>query len=228
MTRRRFAFWIGMGLFGVAERLRAEGLDTAAAMLMKATATPAAPPAPAKALEAAASAEMPVHWQMTHNSDWRWVQREHFVDGQWRVSGITTPVRRDTGEPLEDPVDGYLADGEVPEEFLKAYDDIVDANGDPATPERDDGIEDAEDAPGPDAAEYRRARHGRPPSRWLRTLDAAELSVWLATITPPEAGVDGMTFEEHLTRDHQFDADRIAGLTQTEFEKLHAAAHHGY
>ena len=229
MTRRRFAFWIGMGLFGVAERLRAESLDTLAAELMKATEAPAATPTPTEtALEATPTAEMPVHWQMTHNSTWRWVEREHYIDGQWRVTGMTTPVRRDSGEPLEDPVEGYLADDEVPEAFLQAYDDIVDANGDPVTPEGDDGIEDSEDAPGPDAAEYRRARHGRPPSRWLRTLNAAELSVWLATITPPEAGVDGMTFAEHLTRDHQFDAERIVGLTDAELEKLHAAAHHGY
>ncbi len=228
MTRRRFAFWIGMGLFGLAERLRAEGLDTVAAKLMRATETPAAPPAPTEALEAVTTADMPVHWQLTHNSNWRWVQREHYVDGEWRVSGMTTPVRRDTGEPLEDPVEGYLPDNEVPAEFLKAYDEIVDANGDPALPEGDEGIDEGDDAPGPDAAAYRRARLGRPPSRWLRTLDAAELSVWLTTIAPPEAGVDGMTFEEHLTRDHHFDADRIAGLSDEELEKLHAAAHHGY
>jgi hypothetical protein len=228
MTRRRFAFWIGMGLFGIAERLRAESLDKVAASLMKATETPAAPPAPTEALEAAATADMPVHWQMTHNNTWRWVEREHYIDGEWRVSGMTTPVRRDTGEPLEDPVEGYLPDDEVPEEFLQAYDEITDANGDPALPEGDDGIAATEDAPGPDAAEYRRARHGRPPSRWLRTLNAPELSVWLATITPPEAGVSGMTFTEHLTRDHEFDETRIAGLSDAELEKLHAAAHHGY
>ena len=37
-----------------------------------------------------------------------------------------------------------------------------------------------------------------------------------------------MTFWEHLTRDHSFDATRIAGLTEDEQAKLHAAAHYGY
>ncbi len=50
----------------------------------------------------------------------------------------------------------------------------------------------------------RRARHGRPPSRWLRSLHSDELRVWLKTIEVPEAGVEGMTFWEHLTRDHSF------------------------
>ncbi len=44
----------------------------------------------------------------------------------------------------------------------------------------------------------------------------------------PEAGVSGMTFWEHLTRDHSFDPDRILGLNTDEQAKLHAAAHHGY
>ena len=74
----------------------------------------------------------------------------------------------------------------------------------------------------------RRARHGRPPSRWLRSLRADELRIWLKTIDVPEAGVSGMTFWEHLTRDHSFDADRIAGLSIDEQALLHAAAHYGY
>jgi hypothetical protein len=90
-------------------------------------------------------------------------------------------------------------------------------------------VEEAADAgePGkPDAK--RRARHGRPPSKWLRSLEAEELRVWLATIDPPEAGVSGMTFWTHLTRDHFFDAAKIEGLTIDEQAKLHAAAHDGY
>src|SRR5262249_20746487 len=74
----------------------------------------------------------------------------------------------------------------------------------------------------------RRARHGRPPSRWLRSLHAEEIRIWLKTIDVPEAGVEGMTFYEHLTRDHSFDPDRIVGLSIDEQAKLHAAAHHGY
>ena len=52
--------------------------------------------------------------------------------------------------------------------------------------------------------------------------------MWLQTIEVPEAGVSGMTFFEHLTRDHSFDALRIAGLNEDEQAKLHAAAHYGY
>ena len=74
----------------------------------------------------------------------------------------------------------------------------------------------------------RRARHGRPPSRWLRSLHANELRIWLKKIDVPEAGVSGMTFWDHLTRDHMFDAKHIAGLTESEQAKLHAAAHYGY
>ena len=58
--------------------------------------------------------------------------------------------------------------------------------------------------------------------------EADELKIWLKTIEVPEAGVSGMTFWEHLTRDHSFDPDRIAGLTIDEQAKLHAAAHYGY
>ncbi len=38
----------------------------------------------------------------------------------------------------------------------------------------------------------------------------------------------GMTYWEHLTRDHSFDPKNIAGLTIAEQAKLHGAAHHGY
>jgi hypothetical protein len=78
------------------------------------------------------------------------------------------------------------------------------------------------------ASHVRRARHGRPPSKWLRSLKADELRIWLKTIEVPEAGVEGMTYWEHLTRDHSFDPERIEGLTIDEQAKLHAAAHFGY
>jgi hypothetical protein len=74
----------------------------------------------------------------------------------------------------------------------------------------------------------RQARHGRPPSKWLRSLNADELRIWLKTIEVPEAGVSGMTFGEHLTRDHSFDPAKIEGLLEDEQAKLHAAAHYGY
>jgi hypothetical protein len=37
-----------------------------------------------------------------------------------------------------------------------------------------------------------------------------------------------MTYWEHLTRDHLFDAAKIEGLDEPEQAKLHAAAHFGY
>jgi hypothetical protein len=74
----------------------------------------------------------------------------------------------------------------------------------------------------------RRNRHGLPPSKWLRSLNADELRIWLKTIDPPEADVTGMTCWEHLTRDHRFDPVRIEGLAEDEQAKLHAAAHYGY
>ena len=42
------------------------------------------------------------------------------------------------------------------------------------------------------------------------------------------AGVEGMTYLMHLTRDHSFDEQNVASLTIAEQAKLHAAAHHGY
>src|SRR5262249_19766592 len=84
-----------------------------------------------------------------------------------------------------------------------------------------------ESAPGqPDPA--RRARHGRPPSKWLRSLHTDELRIWLKSIEVPEAGVSGMTFFTHLTRDHFFSPANVADLAIDEQAKLHAAAHYGY
>ncbi len=74
----------------------------------------------------------------------------------------------------------------------------------------------------------RRAQDGRPPSEWLRSMDADELRDWLADIEVPEAGVAGMTFWTHLTRDHMFRPLLIKGLTEAEQAKLHAVAHFGY
>ncbi|MEQ8846431.1 hypothetical protein [Botrimarina sp.] len=228
MTRRRFAFWIGMGLFGVGERLRAESLDAMAAALMRSTEVPAPPP-PALPEPFVAPA-MPVHWQATHNHTWRWVQREEYLGGQWRLTGMTTPVHRRTGEPLEGGK-GYLDEEAVPERFrLEADNGGLAADGAEqlGEPHGEDSVPAAVEAPGPDAVEARRLRHGRPPSRWLRSLTAAELSVWLATVEPPEATVEGMTFAVHLTRDHGFADAPVAGLTYEEQAKLHGAAHHGY
>jgi hypothetical protein len=204
ITRRRFAFWLGLGLFNLAEALRADGLDDLAAAAMRAT-EPATPRA------------TPEHWTSAENNSWRWFEREHWVDGRWKLSGITTPIHKRTGEAYTGKT-GYLDDSLVPATMRHGQSsDSVDVGTETLV----------EDDPGqPNAA--RRARHGRPPSRWLRSLYADELRIWLKTIDVPEAGVSGMTFWEHLTRDHSFDPDRIAGLTEDEQALLHAAAHYGY
>jgi hypothetical protein len=209
-TRRRFAFWVGMGLFSLGERLHAKGFDTLAAAAMRATERDL-PPATRPDVEAA-----PTHWTAGENNTWRWFERENLVDGQWRVTGITTPINKSTGEPYRGR--GYLDESLVPESMRKGN---LESASNPAAElafEHDRG------QPSP----TRRARHGRPPSRWLRSLRADELHVWLKTIDVPEAGVEGMTYWTHLTRDHSFDPERIEGLVEDDQAKLHAAAHYGY
>lgn len=200
-----------MGLFTLGERIgSAAGDDLAAALLDAAD----GPEPPVSSPTVSAPIE---HWRAAQNGAWRWLEREHLVDGEWRLTGMTIPVRRDTGEPIIGR-EGYL-DASAAPEALRAWE---------GAPPADDDLVHEDDPPGPVASAERRGRHGRPPSRWLRRLGSEELSVWLATVDPPEAGVAGMSFLEHLTRDHGFDADRLAGLTDAEQAKLHAAAHHGY
>ena len=209
MTRRRFAFWIGMGLFGLAERLGAEELDELAAAVMRATeGDPPPPPTDAPLVD---------HWRIARNSTWRWFEQERLRDGEWRLVGMTRPTRLDDGAPVHNEGE-YLDESLVPAEMLEAAE----------SDEAEITIADDEDPPGPLSDATRRARHGRPPSRWLRSLNADELSVWLRTIDPPEATVAGMTFVVHLTRDHGFEEARVSPLSEEEQAKLHAAAHFGY
>lgn len=207
MRRRRFVFWLGFGLFNLAEKLRADGLDKLAAVIMRAT-EPAPPKTPRS---------MPEHWTASENNTWRWFERENLINGRWKLTGITAPIHKRTGEPFTGHT-GYLDDSLVPTGVRRGdQPSQADATTDTA-------VEDDPGQPNP----MRRARHGRPPSRWLRSLHADELRIWLKTIDVPAAGVSGMTFWEHLTRDHSFDPGRIAGLTTDEQAKLHAAAHYGY
>jgi hypothetical protein len=204
ITRRRFAFWVGLGLFNLSEALGADSLDRLAAASMRAT-----EPAESKT-------PTPEHWTAAENNTWRWYERENLVDGRWKSTGITTPVNKRTGEPVSGRT-GYLDESLVPAEVRRGDKPVEQAGFETAV----------EDDPGKPNS-LRRARHGRPPSRWLRSLRADELRIWLKTIDVPEAGVSGMTFWEHLTRDHSFDPVRIAGLSIADQAKLHAAAHYGY
>ncbi len=63
MIRRRAMFWMGLGLFSLGERLRADVLDDLAALAMGTVATPAAPPGPA------------IHWRAAENNSWRWFEQ---------------------------------------------------------------------------------------------------------------------------------------------------------
>lgn len=213
LTRRRFAFWVGFGLFTLGEKLNARAFDTLAAATMRAATMRAATPAADDDAGAGAETGPAVHWTPAENNTWRWFEREELIDGQWELTGITTPIRKETGEPYPDG-QGYLDPSLVPNDVRF---------GKEAT-EKTEAFEADAGSPSPN----RRARHGRPPSRWLRSLNAEELRVWLKTIDPPPAGVSGMTYWTHLTRDHSFDPKKIEGLVIDDQAKLHAAAHYGY
>jgi hypothetical protein len=200
MKRRRFLFWVGFGLFSLGEKLRVIGLDELAAATLKDGDT-----------------DKPVHWRAAGNSAWQWYERETLVDGKWKVSGITTPINRETGELYTEKT-GYLDEHLVPPE-MRAW-----ALGDDENESTETKSENVKHLPSP----QRKARHGRPPSKWLRSLNADELRIWLATVEVTESGVSGMTYFTHLTRDHFFDGDKITGLTEDEQAKLHGAAHDGY
>lgn len=209
LTRRRFAFWVGFGLFTLSERLHVYGLDDLAAATMRAAGDVPTPPLPAT--------EPPLHWRAAENRSWRWFERETYIGGKWKLTGITTPVHKTTNEPKADG-EGYLEDTLVPEEILNGKKkETFDLPG---------NLEEefAEHKP----SEKRKGRHGRPPSKWLRSLNADELRLWLPTVEVPEAGVSGMTFFVHLTRDHSFDEKNVEPLNEGEQAKLHAAAHFGY
>jgi hypothetical protein len=207
MTRRRFAFWLGFGLFSLADKLRADSLDTLAAATMH-SADPATPND---------EASPPTHWRADEDDAFRWYERENYIDGQWVATGTTAPINKQTGAQKSDP-SIYLDDELLPAE-IQLSEQARGAQGEArANTEHDPHL------PEPEF----RARHGRPPSQWLRSLHADEIRIWLKTIKVPEADVSGMTFWEHLTRDHMFDPAHIVGLTIDELAKLHGAAHFGY
>jgi hypothetical protein len=207
MNRRQFAYWIGAGLFTLSERLHAEALDTLAAVVMQCT---------EKTVDGKVCVEEE-RWSYHEDDRWRWFERETLVDGQWELTGRTTPIDRRTGEsPLG--VEGYLDESLVPAKIRFGQSDQT----------RDHEFADEDDEDYGEAAAHRKARDGRPPSKWLRSLYAEELRLWLPSIDVPEAGVSGMTVWTHLTRDHLFDENRIRGLNDMELAKLHAVAHYGY
>lgn len=207
MTRRRFAFWLGLALFTLADKLRLYGFDELAAAIIQNTTAPKQAKIPST----------PEHWSVESNKTWWWYERQNLADGQWTVTGLTNPINKKTGQPFVGPA-GYLDQDLIPKEIRVA-----------GWHEETDPEQTESPLLGPGQADpARKARHGRPPSKWLRSLNADELRIWLKTIDVPEAGVSGMTFWKHLTEDHSFDPEKIEGLTIPEQAQLHAAAHFGY
>jgi hypothetical protein len=176
----------------------------------------AAGPSKSKALHKTTDG-LPVHWTADEDDTWKWFERESWIDDEWLQTGITTPIHKETGERKAES-DAYLADDLLPAELR-----IKQQTTEPVTVDLENK-KPLQKLP----TVTRRSRHGRPPSKWLRSLEAEELSIWLATIETREAGVSGMTYFEHLTRDHSFNAEKITGLTDEELAKLHGAAHFGY
>ena len=156
-----------------------------------------------------------VRWKSAENRTWQWYERETLVDGRWEVTGVTTPVHRQTGKYHRGPT-GYLELSAVPHDVRR-----------PGSLEAFDKDANESEEPGK-LDPVREAREGRPASKWIRSLGVKELREWLSTNDIPEAGVDGMTQWEHLTRDHGFDPVKIEGLTEEEQAELHGAAHAGY
>ncbi len=52
-------------------------------------------------------------WTAAANESWQWYERESLLHGQWKLTGITTPVHRVTGKCFE-AVPGYLDESPVP------------------------------------------------------------------------------------------------------------------
>lgn len=219
VTRRQFTFWLGFGLFTLAEKFQLDGLDALAAAAMGAgeETSSAKKPAP-----------FPEHWSYAEDDAWQWYERENYINGQWVLTGRTTPVHKESGE-RETANEAYLEDSFLPAELQPAE---VQTTWPESATEHAASDEPADaDASWPSRqlpADARQARHGRPPSKWLRSLQADEIRIWLKTVDVPEAGVSGMTYWEHLTRDHSFDPANMEGLEIAEQAKLHAAAHFGY
>ncbi|MEC7446454.1 MAG: hypothetical protein VX500_09070 [Planctomycetota bacterium] len=199
-SRRRFALGLGFGCFSLLRPYAAQASEIPAAL--ESTEPPEG---------------SPVHWTRRENRDWRWYERETLVDGVWELSGVTTPSHKETGK-LYEGRSGYLHSEVVPVAVRLSV-----PNHDPQA-KRDVFLETSPGTP----SVLRKQRHGRPPSRWLRNQDIDQLRIWLPTLDIPEAGVVGMSYWTHLTRDHHFDPNQIEGLAEIDQARLHAAAHFGY
>ena len=212
-TRRHFALWLGLGWYSLPTKRNLQAFEDPAFMVEESRPTP----------EGA-----PIHWSSTENETWRWFEREVLVNGIWELSGVTTPINKVTGEVYQGS-SGYLDTELVPIALRLSValpKQVASSHTIPQAPRSQRSVY-MEEAPGRPSDE-RKKRHGRPPSRWLRSLNTQELEHWLGTVEAPEAGVVGMTYWTHLTRDHHFNPRQLQGLDEQAQAKLHAVAHYGY
>src|SRR5690606_17307156 len=147
-----FAFWVSSGLFALSERLGAQSLDSLAAAVIECT-------------ERKVGGEVIVEehrWTAAENRTWRWFERETLqAGGEWKLTGRTVPVHKTTGEPYTGAT-GYLDESLVPDAVR---------HSDPVAKKGLLEIECVETEPGKTSV-ARKARDGRPPSKWLRSLYA--------------------------------------------------------
>src|SRR5688500_17845734 len=54
-----------------------------------------------------------VRWKAAEHNTWQWYERETLLNGQWMVTGITSPIHRNTGEYYRGAT-GYLELSAVP------------------------------------------------------------------------------------------------------------------
>lgn len=239
-SRRRFAFWVGFGLFSLSEKLNIASLDGLAAAAMRRSRSSGGSSnisngmssgmtmEPKETAKKAVESAPQEHWIPDEDDTWRWFERENYINGRWRLTGTTIPVNKKTGERKSDS-QVYLEDEMVPAEMRGAPEtNVIQASHTEPTGEPKSGAEEHAEFNKQLPTKALRHRDGRPPSEWLRSLNAEEIRIWLKTIDVPSTGVNGMTHWTHLTRDHKFYADKIEGLTVPEQAKLHSAAHFGY
>lgn len=217
-SRRHFTLWLGLGWCSLATQKSLQAFEDPV-------------PRDPDFMELArrpVPQGVPVHWSPTENETWRWFEREVLVNGIWEISGVTTPIHKTTGEAYQGST-GYL-DVELVPIALRLSTTLPQEQTSSTVSSQALQARRAvylETAPGSPSDE-RKKRHGRPPSRWLRSLNPQELEHWLGTVKAPEAGVVGMTYWTHLTRDHHFTPQQIQGLDEQSQAKLHAVTHYGY
>ena len=204
LDRRRFAELFGIGVLLSTETLLA-GEDVASDLR--------------QLLSEEEIRSLPTKWTKLETGTSLSYKREVKFNGEWRFAGFTLPIRKATNQAVK-PRKNYLDPRVVPKE-IRGFEVTVSASAD------DSDVQDfrpPSNLPDVDL----RARHGLPPSEWIRSRNAKQLSRWLRTLDIPYFGVEQITFWDHLVRHHKFKPKLISGLSSNELAMLHSAAHYGY